>query len=640
MSCLRIHSNPPAARRTNRSHKVLFSGAFPVTIGLRRVMLALGLLGVQSRFARSIGATSHMKETAPRSAAELARLVKVAAGREPADLVLKGGRVVNVHAAEICEVDVAIAGNRIAGLGSYDGRENVKLGGQYVCPGFIDAHVHIESSMLSVPEFASVVAAHGTTAVVADPHEIANVMGTEGIRYILRSSKHSPINVYLMLSSCVPASHLESAGAELDASDLKPLLSDPWVLGLAEVMNYPGVINCEPEIMDKLELFQATIIDGHAPGLSGPDLMAYAAAGVRSDHECTTIPEAAEKLATGMYIMIREGSVARNLDDLLGLVKPETAHRFMFVTDDKHVDDLMQEGQIDYMVKRAVARGMSPTLAVQLAATNAARYFELRSVGAVTPGRLATLTILENFETCKATRVYKEGQLVAADGECIKKVPAPKATVGLRSTINIQWLKPDDFAIPAPSPGPRVHVISVVPDQVHTERSVEEAPVESGMVVAAPTRDLCKLALLERHQASGRIGLGLVRGFGLREGALASSVAHDAHNLMIVGTNDADLLAAAVQLVKIRGGLCVVRDGRTLADLPLSIGGLMSEAPAAEVARQLRRVREAARELGCALKRPFMGLSFLSLSVIGSLKVTDRGLVDGNRFELIDLFVE
>ena len=581
-----------------------------------------------------------MKETSPRSSAELMQLVNVAAGREPADLVLKGGRVVNVHAGEICEVDVAITGNRIAGLGSYHGKENVQLKGQYVCPGFIDAHVHIESSMLSVPEFAAVVAAHGTTAVVADPHEIANVMGTEGIRYILRSSKYSPINVYLMLSSCVPASHLESAGAELRASDLKPFLSDPWVLGLAEVMNYPGVIRCEPEVMEKLELCQATVIDGHAPGLGGPELMAYVAAGVRSDHECTTWEEAAEKLAAGMYIMMREGSVARNMEDLLRLVKPETAHRFMFATDDKHVDDLIQEGQIDYMVKRAVATGMPPTLAVQLASTNAARYFELRSVGAVAPGRLATLTVLENFETCHATRVYKEGELVAAEGKCIKQVLAGHATTGLRSTINIQWLEPDDFAIRAPSPAPRARVITLVPDQLHTAHVVEEARVENGCVCADPSRDMCKLALLERHQASGRIGLGLVRGFGLQAGALASSVAHDAHNLTIVGTNDADMLAAAVRLVKIRGGLCVVRDGQVLADLPLPIGGLMSEAPASEVAEQLCRVRQAAREIGCQLKRPFMSLSFLSLSVIGSLKVTDRGLVDGAEFKLIDLFVD
>lgn len=573
------------------------------------------------------------------SSEELTRLVDVAAGREPADLVLSGGRVVNVHTGRIEEGDVAIAGERIAGIGSYSGREVVRLDGAYVCPGFIDAHVHVESSMLSVPEFAAVVSAHGTTAVVADPHELANVMGTEGIRYILRSSKYSPINVYVMLSSCVPASHLESAGAELTAEDLEPFLADKWVLGLAEVMNYPGVVGCDPGVMEKLHLCQGTVIDGHAPGLGGRELMAYLAAGIRSDHECTTVEEAAEKLAAGMYIMIREGSVARNFDTLVSLVKPENAHRFMFCTDDKHVDDLIQEGQIDHMVQRAVAGGMSPVLAARLASTNAAQYFELRLVGAIAPGRQATITVLEDFESCRVARVYKEGRLVVADGECVARAEA-KQTHGLRSTINIQRLEPSDFAIPMREDRRNVHIISIVPDQIHTERTIEEAPVREGFVVANPARDLAKVALLERHQASGRIGLGLVRGFGLQCGALASSVAHDAHNLVIVGTNDGDMLAAAVRLVKIRGGLCVVRDGKVLADLPLPIAGLMSDGTAGEVADQLQRVRRAAKELGGTVNRPFMALSFLSLSVIGSLKLSDRGLVDTEKFEVIDLFAD
>jgi adenine deaminase len=580
-----------------------------------------------------------VKTTTSLSGDELRRLVDVAAGREPADLLLRGGRIVNVHTGRIDEVDVAVAGDRIAGLGSYEAREVVDLSGQIICPGFIDAHVHIESSMLSVPEFAAVVVAHGTTAVVTDPHELANVMGTEGIRYILRSSKNSPINVYVMLSSCVPASHLESAGAELMAADLEPFLGDKWVLGLAELMNYPGAVSCDPDVMDKLPLFQGTVIDGHAPGLSGRDLMAYLAAGVRSDHECTNAQEAAEKLAAGMHIMIREGSVARNMDALLPLVSPENAHRFMFCTDDKHVDDLIHEGQIDHMVQRAVASGMSPALAVRLASSHAANYFELRSVGAVAPGRLATLTVLENFESCRVTRTYREGKLVAADGECLAHHES-KQTFGLRSTINIQRLEPADFAIHAKDGRRRVHVISIVPDEIFTERTVEEAPIRDGLVCADPARDLAKIALVERHQASGRVGLGLVRGFGLQHGALASSVAHDAHNLVIVGTNDEDMLTAAVRLVKIRGGLCVVKDGKVLADMPLPIAGLMSDADAPEVAAQLKRVREAAGALGGTVNRPFMALSFLSLSVIGTLKITDRGLVDADKFELIDLFAD
>jgi len=570
---------------------------------------------------------------------QLQRLIDVAAGRRPADLVLKGGNVVNVHSDEIYPADVAIYGDRIAGIGSYNGAEEVDVSGRFVCPGFIDGHVHIESSMLSVPEFARVVVAHGTTAVVADPHEIANVMGTEGIRFMLSSSKYCPIHVYLTLSSCVPASRWESAGAELTAVDLLPLLSDDWVLGLAEVMNFPGVVAKDEIVLDKLKVAADRVIDGHAPGLSGRALNAYVAAGVQSDHEGTTVEEAREKLRLGMHVMIREGSAARDLDALLPLVTPATADRFIFVTDDKDVDDLIEEGQSDLMVRRAVAFGLSPTQAVRMASWNAARYFRLDRVGAVAPGYLASLAVLDDFETCRVARVYHAGQEVAVDGRCTVDSGSPRRTPVLRGTINVHWLEPAQFAVAAEGTGcRRVHVIEVDEGQLQTRRSVEALPLSNGCVVPDTARDVAKVAVIERHQASGNVGLGFVRGFGLTGGAIASSDAHYSHNLVVGGTNDEDMFAAAVHLVKIRGGLCVALGGEILADVALPIAGLMSPAPAGELRDGLRELHAAVKRRDCRLRRPFMAMSFLSLSVIGALRVTDQGLIDVDAFERIELF--
>jgi len=566
-------------------------------------------------------------------------IIEVAAGRRPADLLLANGYVVNVLSDEVYPADVAIADGRIAGLGKYEARQVVDLKGQYVCPGFIDAHVHIESSMLSVPEFARVVVARGTTAVITDPHELANVLGAEGIRFVLSSSKYCPIHVYVMLSSCVPASHLESSGAELTAVDLLPMLSDEWVLGVAEVMNFPGVVANEPEVVDKIRIAGQTHIDGHAPGLTGRALTAYAASGIQTDHECTTAEEAREKLRLGMMVMIREGSTARNLDALLPLVSPATVDRFMFVTDDKDVDDLLEEGHVDCMVRRAIAAGLDPPMAVRMATYNAARHYGLRQVGAVCPGYHAALTVLEDLKSCRVTQVYQSGELVARDGQCLYEPPVQRRASVLRSTINVPWIELPNFRVPCDGPSAdgfaRVHVIEMIENQINTGRSVEPLPVRDGAIEADAARDIAKVAVIERHQASGNIGLGFVRGLGLRRGALASSVAHDAHNLIVSGTNDADMFTAAVHVVRMRGGLCTVADGRVLAECPLPIAGLMSDRPAAELREQLRGVCAAAADLGCKLRRPFMALSFLSLSVIGSLKVTDQGLIDVDRFERI-----
>lgn len=568
---------------------------------------------------------------------DLKQRIDAAAGRQPADLVLRNGRIVNVLSCEIHEGDVAIAEDRIIGIGSYEGRETIDLRGQYICPGFIDGHVHIESSMLSVPEFARLVASRGTVAVIADPHELANVMGVEGVRYILASSKYCPIFVFVMLSSCVPASPFESAGAELGAVDIEPLLSDRWVIGLGEMMDFPGVIAGEPGCLEKIAVVGARPVDGHAPGVSGRDLCAYVAAGIGSDHECTTLEEASEKLRLGLHVMIREGSQARNLDALLPLVQPGTLDRFMFVTDDKDVEDLLAEGHIDHMIRRAVQRGLNPIHAIKLATINTANYFGLRQLGAVAPGRLASLAILEDLRECRVRRVYHAGRLVAEDGLSLP-LPASHKSPVLRSSINVKWLESDQFVVPAPGAGPcRVHVIEVLENRIDTLRSVETLTAVDGQLLADPQRDVCKLAVIERHQASGRIGLGFVRGFGLARGAIASSIGHDAHNLAVAGVSDADIFTAAVRLVKLRGGLCVVCDGQVLAEVALPIGGLMSERSAAELRDELQKLHAAAASIGGKLRRPFMALSFLTLSVIGELKLTDQGLVDVERFRLIDV---
>ncbi|MFO0839903.1 MAG: adenine deaminase [Phycisphaerae bacterium] len=566
--------------------------------------------------------------------------IDVAAGRKPADLVLRGGRIVNVCSGEIHDGDVAILGDRIVGIGAYEGAQVVDVRGRYICPGLIDGHVHIESSLLNVPQFARTVAAHGTTAVIADPHEIANVMGAEGLRYILSASKYCPIHVFVMVSSCVPASRFESAGAELTAEDITPLLADRWVVGLAEMMNYPGVVAGDAQCLEKLALADGRPIDGHAPGLSGRDLCAYAAAGIASDHECTTLEEAREKLRLGMHIMIREGSQARNLDALLPLVRPETLDRFMFVTDDKDVDDLLREGHIDHMLRRAVAAGMNPVHAVRMASVNAARYFRLHQLGEISPGKLASIAIFDDLLSFRTWRVYHAGRLVVDEGVCIDRPPTDRRLPVLRSSVNVPALSVRQFAIAADGAGElATHVIEVMEDRIDTRRSIEVLPVSRGALQPDPARDIAKIAVVERHQASGRVGKGFVRGFGFLRGALGSSVGHDSHNLVVVGTSDEELLVAAEHIVKMRGGFCAVQDGKVLADVPLPIGGLMSDADARTLSNQLRILHEAARQIAPRLRRPFMALSFLTLSVIGTLKVTDQGLVDVERFELIDPIV-
>lgn len=571
---------------------------------------------------------------------ELKHRVDVAAGRSEADLVLRGGKIVNVLSNEIHEGDIAIADGRIVGIGRYEGRVIDDVSGLYICPGLIDAHVHIESSMLAPPEFARLVSTCGTTAVVTDPHEIANVLGVEGIRYMLAASEDCPIDVYAMLSSCVPASHLESAGATLTADDLQPMFSDPRVLGLAEMMNFPGVIHGDKECLAKIAMTKGRV-DGHAPGLGGNDLCAYVSTGIASDHECTTADEAREKLRLGLQVMIREGSQARNLAALLPIVTPATIDRFMFCTDDKDVDDLLAEGQIDHMIRTAIASGLDPVMAVRLGSYSAARYFGLNDLGAIAPSRRACMTLVDDLSAFRVRRVYRDGKLVATDGEStIPKSAA--ASASHPNTVRIAPLKPEHIAIrsSANSVSAQVHVIHVIEDRIDTQRSIDTVESVDGRLNADPQRDLARIVVIERHHATGRIGVGFVRGFGFKRGAIASTVGHDAHNLVAAGVCDKDICLAAEHLARIGGGFCAAAEGRIVADVRLPIAGLMSDVSAAQLSRQLSHLHESARLLAGTLRRPFMALSFLTLSVIGMLKLTDQGLIDVDQFRAIPVLAE
>ena len=565
---------------------------------------------------------------------ELADLIEVARGDEPADLLLKDAKVVNVFTGEIEETHIAIVHSRIAGLGNYQAREVVDLGGRYVCPGFIDAHAHIESAMVPPNEFARAVVPHGTTTVVTDPHEIANVLGLEGIRYMLEMAKYNPLSIYVMAPSCVPSTQMETTGAELRWYDLQTLQHEPYVLGLGEMMNFPGVINGVPDVLDKLRAFQGRVKDGHAPGVDGKRLMAYTAANIGSDHECTTVEEARHKLGLGMFIFLREATNARNLRDLLPVVDAHTSRRLGFCTDDRMPADLLDEGHIDHMVRVAIAEGVDPVTAIRMATLNPSEYFHLHDRGAIAPARRADLLVFSDLRTPQVEMVYRGGKLVAKDGETIPWERPQRPSV-LRSSMNVDWSQVN-FRIPAD--GDRVRLIGLVPDQIVTEHLVEDLSVQQGEVMADPSRNILKMAVIERHLATGNVGLGFVKGLGLQKGAIASTVAHDHHNIVVAGADDESMFNAVQAITATRGGMAAAYDETVLAQLPLPIAGLMSDQPIETVRRQLDEVLAAARQLGSPLHDPFMALSFLALPVVPSLKLTDRGLVDVDKFELVSLF--
>ncbi|HXI84954.1 MAG TPA: adenine deaminase [Verrucomicrobiae bacterium] len=566
---------------------------------------------------------------------KLTRLIKIARGEEPPDLVIKGGQIVNVLSSEVYPADIAICGETIAGIGDYSGPNELDARGKFITPGFIDGHMHIESSMVTVWEFAKTVMPHGTTTIMADPHELANVLGVEGIEYVLKTAKYQPLSVYVMLPSCVPATDLETSGARLKAVDLLPYLDSPWVLGLAEMMNYPGVIHRTEEVLEKLRVVGGKVVDGHAPQLSGKDLNAYVAAGIGNDHECTTVAEAREKMRLGMSIAVREGSVTRDLLALLPLIKPENADRFFFCTDDRTPADLMDRGHIDSMVRMAIKAGLDPALAVRLATINAARYFGLPKVGAIAPGWFADLNILTDLKACVVEKVFKRGHLVAEKGYLLGNKPM-SSMIDVRNTVKIRPLGDSSFNIAAKSG--RARVMELIPNQIITRQIFAEPKRENGHVVSDTERDILKIAVIERHHGTGNIGLGLTKGFGLKSGAIASSVGHDAHNINVVGTNDADMRAAVEHIVKMQGGFAVANHGEILGSVALPIAGLLSNKPLSDVKDELDAANHATKKLGCAVPEPFMALSFMALSVIPELKLTDRGLVDVNQFKFVDLF--
>ncbi len=564
-------------------------------------------------------------------------IIDIALGKNKADIVLKNGNIVNVFTGEIEKADVAIYKEYIAGIGKYKGKKEIDASNLYITPGLIDSHVHIESSLLTVPEYSKAVVPLGTTSVFIDPHEIANVLGLDGIRFMLKSSKYNPLNVFVMLPSCVPATDMETSGAELRAFDLLPFINDEWVKGLAEVMNFPGVIYKATEVVDKLRLLENRIIDGHSPGLKGKELNAYVSAGIQSDHECIAPDEAMEKLRRGMYIMIREGTVAKNLADLIPIVNENTVKRCLWATDDRHPEDLLNEGHINFLLKKAIGLGLNPIWAIQMATINATQYFKVPKLGAIAPGYIADIVLFNNLKEFKAKLVLKNGEIVSENGKYIHTYPEEyRATLKIRSTINIKWISPKDLQIYAK--GKRVNVIEIVNNQLITKRLVTEAKIENGFAVSDTLHDIIKCLVVERHFASDNIGKGFVKGFGIKQGAIASSVAHDSHNIIVIGVDDDDIEKAIVHIRKINGGFCVVKDGEVLADLALPIAGLMSSDSLESVNKKLVRLNKASKLLGITIEKPFLMMSFLSLPVIPELKLTDKGLVDVNKFKFIDLF--
>ncbi len=569
-------------------------------------------------------------------AEELSRRIRVARGEAAPDLVLKGGWVLNVFTGEIIEADVAVSGGTVAGVGAYDGPVMLDVRGKYVSPGFIDGHIHVESTLLSPPELAKALIPRGTTAIVSDPHEIANVAGKKGIQYILDCSKGLPLDVHVMVPSCVPATHLETSGARLSAADLLRFKGKDRVAGLAEMMNYPGVVFGTEDILEKIAAFCDAVKDGHAPLLSGKDLNAYIGAGIRSDHECTREDEAREKLRLGMHIMIREGTQAKNLKTLLPVVTPASVRQCSLVTDDLHPHDLLEKGHLDHLLNTAMDAGLDPLLAVTMVTLSTAEYFRLKDTGAVAPGYRADLLVLSSLKPCRIETVIKDGETVYREGALVSG-SYPTAPLSGFSSMRIKPYDASSFAVPVR--GDSIRVLGLVHDQILTESLTERVPRVDGSAVSDTARDIIKIAVVERHRATGNIGLGFVKGFGLKAGALASSVAHDSHNIVCIGCTDHDMVHAVKTVEKMGGGLAAVRDGGIIGRLPLPIGGLMSDRPLTEVADGWRRMRQAAANLGCTVNEPFMVLSFLALPVIPKLKITDKGLVDVEKFGLVPLFV-
>jgi adenine deaminase len=558
---------------------------------------------------------------------DLARRLAVARGDEIADVVIEGGKVFSVFTREWLDTEIAICDGYVAGLGSYAGKEVVHARGRYVVPGLIDAHMHLETVKLLVDEFARLVLPMGTTTVVADPHEIANVLGTDGIHWLADVADEVPLDIFFMASSCVPASKFESPRRALTLGDLQGLLRRRRVIGLAEMMNYPGVVSGDPHELDKLGL-ESSHVDGHAPGLLGPGLQAYVAAGIRSDHECYSAEEGRQRLRAGMWVLIREATAARNLEALAPLVAEFGPHRLALCTDDREPEHIAEVGHMNHVVRSAVELGISPEDALMMATLNPALWHGLREFGALAPGYVADLLLLPDLESFEPDVVLKRGAPV-------EEYPSPAVPEWVRNTVRVAPTASNDFAIPWE--GGAARVIGLIEGQIVTDDLREEPKVEDGFAVADPERDVLKIAVVERHLGTGRIGLGFVKGFGLKRGAIATSLAHDAHNIVVVGVDDGDMARAVGRLSETGGGLVVIADRGVQAELPLPVAGILSDAPFEEVVELSDACLAAVRELGCEFPAPFQTLSFLALSVIPKLKITDRGLIDVDAFEVVEL---
>ena len=563
----------------------------------------------------------------------LAKLISVARGESPADVVLANARVVNVFTGDVEWGDVAIYGDKVAGVGAYPlGRERIDVKGGYVAPGLINGHTHLESSMLDVGQYARAVVPRGTLAVVTDLHEIANVAGMTGIKYVRDCARRLPLSLFLMAPSCVPATSLETSGATIGADEIGQMLRWQGGIGLGEVMNFPGVIGGDETVLGKIERAKGRVLDGHAPGVSGRELSAYIAAGIHSDHESVSLSEAEEKLRRGMYVMIREGSSEKNLDTLLPLVTDKTYKRCFFVVDDRSAVDLLHDGDIDAVVRKAISRGLDPVRAIQMATLNIAEYFRLEGLGAVAAGYQANLIVIDDLSRLNVNLVFYQGRIVARDRQALFSEHHGKRE-GLERTVHIKPFGVE--ALKMPVTAETEPVIEIVPGQIITRKRREKIKVVDGCIVPDVDRDILKLVVVERHKATGNIGLGLVTGFNLKRGALASSVAHDSHNIVAVGTSDADIFVAVKHIEKMQGGLVVVAEGEVITSLPLPVAGLLSGEPLETVVANIEEVEQVARELGTRLTSPFSTLSFVALPVIPELRLTDLGLVDVSEFRII-----
>lgn len=609
------------------------------SLASRCTMVTIGRKGVRGLI--GIHKTNVLKNEQMIKQESVEKQILQARGLSPADRVLKNCNIVDVYCGDTFHADIAICEERIAGVGEYSGQEEIDCHGAYVAPGFIEGHIHIESSMLSPGQFAQAVIGHGTTTVVCDPHEIANVSGLAGIEYFIEESSGLQPAIYCMAPSCVPATHLETSGAILDSYDVDKLLAHSQVLGLAEMMNFPGLLFQDREVMQKLAFARkrGLVVDGHAPGVTGKDLQAYIGCGIASDHECSTAEEALEKLRSGMYLFIREGSTAKNLESLLPVVTTQNSHRCLLVTDDCHADELVQSGHLDRILRKAIGLGLDPVTAIQMVTLNVANYYGLRGLGGVAAGCQADLVVFDDLQDLRIERVFSRG-VECGHRAAIAKPKKSKLIGTYPRVFDSIHVDMDSLSFAIPAAGTVVRGIKVIKDQLITECVEFAVSIAGGFAVADPQKDIVKLAVVERHHATGNIGLGFVQGFGLTKGALASTIGHDSHNITVIGVNDDDMTLAVQTIAHQGGGIAVVEGGEVLASLRLDVAGLMSTEDAATVAAGFSGLLKAARECGVQVEDPFMFMSFLALPVIPHLKITDRGLVDVDRFCHVGLWCD